>query len=428
MKVTNIKTQDIRFPTSKDNLGTDAVHVDCDYSATYVTIETENADFTGIGSTFTIGKGNDLCCKSIEYFKEFILGKEVHEIEKELGLIWEKVTNHSQLRWVGPQKGVTHLAAAAFFNAIWDLISKIYNKPLWRYIIDLETEKLLDKLSFSYIDDVITKKEAADIIDKKKQNLPSNLDELNSTIFPAYTTAAGWLGYSDDKMKDLVKENLQKGWTHFKMKVGQDIERDIHRCKLVRKLIGKDNKLMVDSNQVWSVNETIEYIKQLKQFDIMFYEEPTSPDDIIGFRKIKDAHPDIKLATGEMIQNKVIFKQFIENKSLDYCQIDSCRIASINEILPVLLIASKFNTPVIPHAGGIGLCEYVQHLNLINKFIITNNDLFLSEYAESCSEHFDNPAIIKNGGYVTPTNPGYSVKIKNSSLAEFDYNNGTYWN
>ena len=229
-------------------------------------------------------------------------------------------------------------------------------------------------------------------------------------------------------MKDLVKENLQKGWTHFKMKVGQDIERDIHRCKLVRELIGKDNKLMVDSNQVWSVNETIEYINQLKQFDIMFYEEPTSPDDIIGFRKIKDAHPDIKLATGEMIQNKVIFKQFIENKSLDYCQIDSCRIASINEILPVLLIASKFNTPVIPHAGGIGLCEYVQHLNLINKFIITNNDLFLSEYAESCSEHFDNPAIIKNGGYVTPTNPGYSVKIKDSSLVEFDYNNGTYWN
>ena len=229
-------------------------------------------------------------------------------------------------------------------------------------------------------------------------------------------------------MKDLVKENLQKGWTHFKMKVGQDIERDIHRCKLVRELIGKNNKLMVDSNQVWSVNETIEYINQLKQFDIMFYEEPTSPDDIIGFRKIKDAHPDVKLATGEMIQNKVIFKQFIENKSLDYCQIDSCRIASINEILPVLLIASKFNTPVIPHAGGIGLCEYVQHLNLINKFIITNNDLFLSEYAESCSEHFDNPAIIKNGGYVTPTYPGYSVKIKDSSLAEFDYNNGTYWN
>ena len=341
MKVTNVKTQDIRFPTSKDNLGSDAVHVDCDYSATYVTIETENADFTGIGSTFTIGKGNDLCCKSIEYFKEFILGKEVDEIEKELGLIWEKVTNHSQLRWVGPQKGVTHLAAAAFFNAIWDLISKIYKKPLWRYIIELETEELLDKLSFSYIDDVITKKEAAIIIDQKKQDLPSNIDELNSTIFPAYTT---------------------------------------------------------------------------------------SPDDIIGFRKIKDAHPDIKLATGEMIQNKVIFKQFIENKSLDYCQIDSCRIASINEILPVLLIASKFNTPVIPHAGGIGLCEYVQHLNLINKFIITNNDLFLSEYAESCSEHFDNPAIIKNGGYVTPTYPGYSVKIKDSSLAEFDYNNGTYWN
>ncbi len=428
MRVTNVKTQDIRFPTSKDNLGSDAVHVDCDYSATYVTIETEDVNLKGIGLTFTIGKGNDLCCKSIEYFKEFILEKEIEEIEKELGIIWEKVTNHSQLRWVGPQKGVTHLAAAAFLNGIWDLISKYHKKPLWRYVIDLETYELLDKLSFSYIDDVITKKEAAEIIDQKKQNLPSNKDELNSTIFPAYTTAAGWLGYSDDKMKDLIKVNLKKGWTHFKMKVGQDIERDIHRCKLVRELIGKENKLMVDSNQVWSVNQTIDSISRLKEFDIMFYEEPTSPDDIIGFRKIKDAHPDVKLATGEMIQNKVIFKQFIENKSLDYCQIDSCRIASINEILPVLLIASKFNTPVIPHAGGIGLCEYVQHLNLINKFIITNNDLFLSEYAESCSEHFDNPAIIKDGGYLTPTNPGYSVKIKDSSLREFDYNEGTYWN
>ena len=428
MRVTNVKTQDIRFPTSKDNLGTDAVHIDCDYSATYVTIETEDHNLNGIGLTFTIGKGNDLCCQSIEYFKEFILEKEVEEIEKELGIIWEKVTNHSQLRWVGPQKGVTHLAAAAFLNAIWDLISKFYNKPLWRYIIDLETDQLIDKLSFSYLDDVITKKEAAEIINKKKQNLPANLNELNSTIFPAYTTAAGWLGYSDDKMKALVKANLQNGWTHFKMKVGQDIERDIHRCKLVRELIGKENKLMVDSNQIWSVNETIECIEHLKQFDIMFYEEPTSPDDIIGFKKIKDAHPDIKLATGEMIQNKVIFKQFIENQSLDFCQIDSCRIASINEILPVLLIASKFNTPVIPHAGGVGLCEYVQHLNLINKFIITNNDLFLSEYAESCSEHFENPAIIRNGGYVTPVNPGYSVKIKDSSLKEYDYNNGTYWN
>lgn len=428
MRVTNVKTQDIRFPTSKDNLGTDAVHIDCDYSATYVTIETEDHNLNGIGLTFTIGKGNDLCCQSIEYFKEFILEKEVEEIEKELGIIWEKVTNHSQLRWVGPQKGVTHLAAAAFLNAIWDLISKFYNKPLWRYIIDLETDQLIDKLSFSYLDDVITKKEAAEIINKKKQNLPANLNELNSTIFPAYTTAAGWLGYSDDKMKALVKANLQNGWTHFKMKVGQDIERDIHRCKLVRELIGKENKLMVDSNQIWSVNETIECIEHLKQFDIMFYEEPTSPDDIIGFKKIKDAHPDIKLATGEMIQNKVIFKQFIENQSLDFCQIDSCRIASINEILPVLLIASKFNTPVIPHAGGVGLCEYVQHLNLINKFIITNNDLFLSEYAESCSEHFENPAIIRDGGYVTPVNPGYSVKIKDSSLKEYDYNNGTYWN
>ena len=428
MKVANIVAQDIRFPTSKENLGTDAVHIDCDYSATYVTIETEDNNLTGIGLTFTIGKGNDLCCKSIDYFKEFIIGKEVTEIERDILLIWEKITNHSQLRWVGPQKGVTHLAAAAFFNAIWDLISKYHKKPLWQYILDLETDELLNKLSFSYLDDVITRDEAANIINNNKKKLPKDTTSLNSTIFPAYTTAVGWLGYSDDKMSKLAKENLNKGWTHFKMKVGQDIERDIHRCKLIRSIIGNDKKLMVDSNQIWSVNETIEYIGKLKEFDIMFYEEPTNPDDILGFKKIKNAHPDVMLATGEMMQNAVMFKQFIENKSLDYCQIDSCRIASINEILPVLLIASKFDIPVIPHAGGVGLCEYVQHLNLINKFIITNNDLSLSEYAESCSEHFENPAIIKDGGYTTPILPGYSVKIKDKSIKEFDYNSGSYWN
>jgi len=428
VKVANIVAQDIRFPTSKENLGTDAVHIDCDYSATYVTIETEDNNLTGIGLTFTIGKGNDLCCKSIDYFKEFIIGKEVTEIERDILLIWEKITNHSQLRWVGPQKGVTHLAAAAFFNAIWDLISKYHKKPLWQYILDLETDELLNKLSFSYLDDVITRDEAANIINNNKKKLPKDTTSLNSTIFPAYTTAVGWLGYSDDKMSKLAKENLNKGWTHFKMKVGQDIERDIHRCKLIRSIIGNDKKLMVDSNQIWSVNETIEYIGKLKEFDIMFYEEPTNPDDILGFKKIKNAHPDVKLATGEMMQNAVMFKQFIENKSLDYCQIDSCRIASINEILPVLLIASKFDIPVIPHAGGVGLCEYVQHLNIINKFIITNNDLSLSEYAESCSEHFENPAIIKDGGYTTPILPGYSVKIKDKSIKEFDYNSGSYWN
>ena len=225
----------------------------------------------------------------------------------------------------------------------------------------------------------------------------------------------------------LVKDYLDHGWKYFKIKIGQDIKRDIHRCKLIRRLIGNENKLMVDSNQIWNVQESIENINILKKFDIMFYEEPTNPDDIIGFKKIKNAIPEIKLATGEMIHNKVMFKQFIENQSLDYCQIDSCRIASINEIIPVLLIASKFNIPVIPHAGGVGLCEYVQHLNLINKFIITNNSFELCEYAESCSEHFVNPAIIKDGGYVTPLEPGYSVKIKDSSIKKYDFKSGDFW-
>lgn len=427
MKIFDVVVKDIRFPTSKDNIGTDSVHVDCDYSATYVNILTDDNNLSGIGLTFTIGKGNDLCCKSIDYFKDFIINRDIDEIEKNLLSIWYQVTDHSQLRWVGPHKGVVHLAAAAFFNAIWDLIAKYHNKPLWKYVIDLEPEQLLRKLSFSYIEDVITEDQALKIIKDKKKILPKNLDDLDSTIFPAYTTAAGWLGYSDEKMKKLANEYLKKGWTNFKMKVGQDIERDIHRCDLIRNIIGYENTLMVDSNQIWSVKESINNINELKKFNILFYEEPTSTDDILGFRKIKDAHPDVNLATGEMIQNKIMFKQFIENKSLDFSQIDSCRLASINEIIPVLLMSSKFDIPVIPHAGGVGLCEYVQHINIINKFLCSNNNFFLCEYADSCSEHFENPAQIINGSYVTPIQPGYSVKIKDSSLNKFDFNDGEYW-
>ena len=428
LKILDVIVRDIRFPTSTDNIGTDAVHIDCDYSATYVTILTEDNNLNGFGLTFTIGKGNDLCCKTVEHFKSFIINRKIDEIEKNILLLWHQITDHSQLRWLGPQKGVVHLATAAFFNAIWDIISKYHNKPLWKYILDLHPEELINKLSFSYIDDVISADDALNIIEEKKKNLPNNLDKLDSTLFPAYTTAAGWLGYSDEKMKILVNESLKKGWSNFKVKVGQDIERDIHRCTLIRDMIGNEKKLMVDSNQIWNVQESIDYINELKKFNILFYEEPTSTDDILGFRKIKDAHPDVNLATGEMIQNKIIFKQFIENKSLDFCQIDSCRLASLNEIIPVLLMSSKFDIPVVPHAGGVGLCEYVQHINIVNKFLCSNNDFFLCEYADSCWEHFENPSQIINGCYVTPVQNGYSVKIKDNSLNKFDFNTGKYWN
>lgn len=427
MKIIDIIVRDIRFPTSLDNLGSDAVHVDCDYSATYVKILTDDNNLTGVGLTFTIGKGNDLCVSCIDYFKVFIIGKEISEIELEMNNLWRQCTNHSQLRWIGPEKGVIQLAVAALFNGLWDLISKYHKKPLWKYIVDLDTEDLLDKLSFTYIDDAISKEESFQIIQNKKKNIRLSTEAIIAKGFPCYTTAAGWLGYSDEKMTHLTKKYLSEGWTHFKVKVGQDIERDIHRCKLVRKIIGKDNLLMIDANQVWSVNESIENINRLKENDLYFVEEPTSPDDILGFEKIKNAVGEVKLATGEMCQNRIIFKQFLENRSLDFCQIDSCRLASLNEIIPILLISSKLDIPVIAHAGGVGLCEYVQHLNIINQLIITNNTTYLSEYAESCSEYLFNPAKISNGHYVTPDQPGYSAIIKDEAIKKYLFPTGNYW-
>ena len=426
-KIRDIKTYDIRFPTSLQNLGTDAVHVDCDYSATYVQICTNDPKLTGTGISFTIGKGNDLCVSALTHFIPLFLGKTISEVELEMASLWTQCTNHSQLRWVGPEKGVIHLAIASLFNGLWDLVSKYHNKPLWQYILDLEGEELLSKLTFSYLDDVISEEEAMKIINGKRDKLEFNLQDVLENGFPCYTTAAGWLGYSDDKMTALTKKYLKQGWTHFKMKVGQDIERDIKRCSLIRGLIGNENKLMIDANQIWSVNESIENINLLKEFDLYFVEEPTHPDDILGFKKIKNSINDVKLATGEMCQNRIVFKQFIEHNALDFLQIDSCRLASISEIIPILFIASKFDIPVIAHAGGVGLCEYVQHLNIINKCLITNNLTFMSEYADSCSEHLVNPARISNGTYVTPRQPGYSAIIKDSSIKEFEFPNGNYW-
>ena len=427
MKIIGINVHDIRFPTSLDGIGSDAVHVDCDYSATYVEILTESPELRGIGLSFTIGKGNELCAKCIDYFKPLVLQKTILEIEETIAEIWQKCTNHSQLRWIGPEKGVVHMAVAAVFNALWDLLCKYYRKPLWKYIVDMESSKLVKKLSFRYLEDAITRGEAVSILENKRRDLKNSSRSIIESGFPCYTTATGWLGYSDEKMTELVKQSLQDGWTHFKIKVGQDLQRDIHRVKLVRDLIGPNNKLMVDANQMWSVDESIININKLKKFNLYFVEEPTSPDDILGFKKIKENVGNVNLASGEMCQNRVMFKQFLINRSLDFCQIDSCRLASLNEIIPVMLLASKLNIPIIPHAGGVGLCEYVQHLNIINYLLITDNKTYLSEYAESCCEHIERPAKVVNGRYITPQEPGYSAVIKPSSVESYNFPNGKFW-
>ena len=428
IKITQLNVQDIRFPTSKDLTGSDAIHTDPDYSATYVTISTSDLNLKGYGIAFTIGKGNNIVAKCIEEYFYLFEGLELNELENKIGKLWYDCVDHSQLRWLGPEKGVVHMAVAAIFNALWDLIAKKNNKPLWRLISDYEPDKIINFLTFKGIEDVLVEDDAYKILTNSLNKKKQRIDLLISEGYPSYTTAAGWLGYSDEKIVELCKKYIAKGWKHFKIKVGNDLKADIHRLKLIRQTIGNDCFIMVDANQQWSVSQAIEHINAYKEFDILFVEEPISPDDILGFQKIKKAVGHVNLASGEACSGRVMFKQFLEIGAMNICQIDSCRLGSINEIITVLLMAHKLNIPVFPHAGGVGLCEYVQHLCMID-FVIINGEKKdkVVEYQDSLHEHFKYPCEIKNGSYMPPKEPGYSIEMVEQSVKTYQYPNGSYW-
>ena len=427
-KIINIDVKDIRFPTSKDQTGSDAIHTDPDYSATYVTITTSDDNLKGYGITFTIGKGNDIVASCIKHFFPIFMNLTIDEIESNIGNLWFECVDHSQLRWLGPEKGVVHLAVSAIFNAMWDLIAKKNHKPLWKYVVESEPETILSWLTFKHIEDVLSKEEALEILHQNQRFKTKRIQKILKEGYPAYTTAAGWLGYSDDKIVDLCQKYMSLGWKHFKVKVGTNLEADIQRLSLIRKTIGKNNFIMIDANQQWSVEQSIKHINKLKKFNIMFAEEPTNADDILGFIKIKKEIGDVKLATGEACSNRVLFKQFLESGGMNICQIDSCRLGSINEILTILLMAHKMKVPVFPHAGGVGLCEYVQHLCMIDYVLINGEkDKKVVEYQDSLHEHFVYPCIIKNGNYMPPLDHGYSIEMKKKSVKTFTFPKGEYW-
>lgn len=429
VRITGYEVKDVRFPTSKSLDGSDAMNPDPDYSAAYVILKTDHPDdLEGHGLTFTIGRGNELCTAAIESLAHLVVGKTMNDIAADMGGFWKDVTGDSQLRWLGPEKGVIHLATGAIVNAVWDLYAKMENKPLWLLLAEMSPEELVACVDFTYITDAITKEEAIALLTENAATKAERINHLKANGYPAYTTSAGWLGYTDDKMRRLCREAKEEGFTHIKMKVGSNLQDDMRRASIIREEIGDDLRLMMDANQKWDVDEAIANMRELAAYKPYWIEEPTSPDDVLGHAKIAKAVAPIKVATGEHCQNRVVFKQLMQAGAIDICQIDSCRVGGVNEILAILLMAAKFDIPVCPHAGGVGLCEHVQHLSMIDYIAISGTmENRIIEYVDHLHEHFHDPVTIKNGNYMPPTMPGYSIAIKKESIATYSFPDGPIW-
>lgn len=427
--IRNVVARDIRFPTSTSLDGSDAMNPDPDYSAAYVILETDHPEgLEGHGLTFTIGRGNELCVQAINALAYLVKGKTLDSFTRDMGAFWSMITGDSQLRWLGPEKGVIHLATAALVNAVWDLYAKAEKKPLWKLVADMSPKEVLACIPFSYITDAITKEEALALLNTQAPKKSERISHMMAHGYPAYTTSAGWLGYSDEKIRRLCKEAKEDGWKYLKMKVGSDIDDDIRRAAIIREEIGIEMKLMMDANQKWDVDQAIASVRRLAKFDPWWIEEPTSPDDILGHLAIARAVRPIRVATGEHCQNRVMFKQLIMSGAIDVCQIDSCRLGGVNEILAVLLMAAKYQVPVCPHAGGVGLCEYVQHLSMIDYICLTGStENRVIEYVDHLHEHFIDPVTVKNSAYMPPSLPGYSITMKPSSLARYSFPDGEAW-
>jgi L-fuconate dehydratase len=418
-KITGLRTIDVRFPTSDNLDGSDAMNPDPDYSAAYVILETDTGH-EGHGLTFTIGRGNDICCAAIEAMRHLVVGLDMAWVAEDMGRFWRHVTSDSQLRWIGPDKGAIHLATGAVVNAAWDLWAKIEGKPVWRLVAEMSPEELVRCIDFRYITDCVTPDEALSFLRERAQGKDERMATLLREGYPCYTTSAGWLGYGDEKLRRLCREAVDAGFNHIKMKVGRDLQDDIRRLTIARETIGPDVNLMIDANQVWEVDVAIRWVKKLTFARPWFIEEPTSPDDIEGHRKIREAIAPIQVATGEMCQNRIIFKQMIMRGAIDVVQIDACRLGGVNEILAVMLMAAKYGLKVCPHAGGVGLCEYVQHLSMIDYLCIASTrEGRVIEYVDHLHEHFTDPCVIRNAAYMPPTAPGFSITMKPASLETY---------
>ena len=428
-RIVRAVTRDIRFPTSQSLDGSDAMNRNPDYSAAYVILETDHpGGVRGHGLTFTVGRGNELCVAAIDLLAVHVVGRTLEEITASMAGFWRELVADSQMRWLGPEKGVVHLATAALVNAVWDLYAKLEGKPLWKLLADMSPEQLVACVDFRYIDDALTPAEATELLRRQLPGRASREAEMLRDGFPAYSTSAGWIGYSDAKIQKLAQEAIAAGFTQLKLKVGGDPASDLRRARILRDAIGPSRHLMLDANQVWGVDEAIHAVLALAEVDPWWIEEPTSPDDVLGHRRIRESIKPIGVATGEHVHNRVMFKQLLQAEAIDFCQVDSCRLGGVNEVLAVLLLAAKFGVPVCPHAGGVGLCEYVQHLAIFDYIAVSGSlENRTCEFVDHLHEHFVHPVRVEGGRYVAPQVPGYSAEIKADSLRHFAYPQGAAW-
>ncbi|MFI2510530.1 enolase C-terminal domain-like protein [Streptomyces sp. NPDC018972] len=428
-RITAVDTYDIRFPTSRELDGSDAMNPDPDYSAAYVVLRTDAADgHEGHGFAFTIGRGNDVQVAAIEALRGHLVGRSADELCADPSVLNRALTGDSQLRWLGPEKGVMHMAIGAVVNALWDLAAKRADKPLWRLLAEADPAWLVRQIDFRHLTDALTPEEALSLLRRGREGAEERTALLLERGYPAYTTSPGWLGYDDGKLTRLAVQAVADGFRQIKLKVGADLDDDLRRCRAARAAVGPDVRIAIDANQRWDVDEAIRWTKALAAFDPYWIEEPTSPDDILGHAAIRRAVAPVKVATGEHAQNRIVFKQLLQAGALDIVQIDAARVGGVPENLAVLLLAAKYGVPVCPHAGGVGLCELVQHLSMFDYVALTGTtEDRVIEYVDHLHDHFLAPVVIRDGHYTAPFAPGFSAAMRPESLARYTYPDGGFW-
>ncbi|WP_055711207.1 L-fuconate dehydratase [Streptomyces torulosus] len=428
-RITAVDTYDIRFPTSRELDGSDAMNPDPDYSAAYVVLRTDAGDgLEGHGFTFTIGRGNDVQVAAIGALRPHLLGRSVDALCADPGSLNRDLIGDSQLRWLGPEKGVMHMAIGAVVNAVWDLAAKRAGQPLWRLLAHADPEWLVSQVDFRYIADALTPEDALQLLRDGRTGLAEREAALLERGYPGYTTSPGWLGYSDEKLTRLAEQAVADGFSQIKLKVGADLADDVRRMRTARAAVGSKVRIAIDANQRWNIGEAVEWTRALAEFDPYWIEEPTSPDDILGHAAVREGVAPVKVATGEHVQNRIIFKQLLQAGAIDVLQIDAARVGGVNENLAILLLAAKFGVPVCPHAGGVGLCELVQHLSMFDYLALSGTtDDRVIEFVDHLHEHFTDPVVLREGHYLAPRTPGFSATMHPGSLAEYRYPDGTFW-